>query len=107
MKPHNCALDQLLWMASDVLKREDPSNLHRRRDKRHTRVMLFEGGVGSDVNEIAVLFPSLESCGAGIFCFRWNPYIGEAVKKKLILFSFVIIEYTNFLGSESLTLNSE
>ena len=94
-------------MASDVLKRGDPSNLLRRRVKRHTRVMLFEGGVGSDVNGIAVLFLSLESCGTGVFCSRWNPNIGDAVKKKLILFSFIIIEYTNSLGSESLTLNSE
>jgi hypothetical protein len=81
MKPHNSVLSQLLWMASDVLKWGDPSNLHRRRVKRHTRVMLFDGGVGSDVNGIAVLFLSLESCGAGVFCSRWNPYIGEAVKK--------------------------
>jgi len=38
------------------LKQGDPSNLCHRRVKRHTMVMMFEEGVGSDVGRIPVLF---------------------------------------------------
>ncbi len=56
MNPWNSAHSQPLRMAPHVLKRGDLSNLRHERGKRHTMVMMFDGGDGSDVYGIPVLF---------------------------------------------------
>jgi len=54
-----------------------PPHALKWRGKQHNMVMMFEGGVGSDVDRILViLFLPKESYGAEVCCSRQNPYSG-------------------------------
>jgi hypothetical protein len=73
IQPHHSTLGKPLWIAAQASKRGDPSNLHRRRSKWHTMVMMFGGGVVSVVNGILILFLPWRTYGVGVFGSRPNP----------------------------------